>query len=170
MAEHFPADAPEGPVVYFAQMGPYVKIGYAKDLWRRIAGLSLPKSVVVGTLPGDRGLEKELHERFGHCRIDGCEWFHVTPDLEEFIQSIDTIRSVLAPPKPPPSPLSREQVPHRMLHDTTETAALLGVTEAEVWSMLASKQLRYIKIGSLTRIPRGDIDDLADDLPPSEGS
>jgi hypothetical protein len=147
-------------VVYFAQMGDCVKIGYATDLRKRIAALCLPMSAVIATMPGGRDLESDLHARFARSRIDRSEWFTITPDLEEFIQSIGAIRDMRRAPGEPEPVLTMAEVPHRMLHGPQETAVLLKMREAEIWPLLASGKLRFIKIGGLAMILRTDIDAL----------
>ena len=78
--------------VYFIRAsggtGP-VKIGYAADVWGRLASLQTGSPVplcVVATVPGGRALEARLHEQFAQLRSHG-EWFHAAPELLEYIAS-----------------------------------------------------------------------------------
>lgn len=76
-------------MIYFVQTedNQFVKIGYAGDVSKRLAGLqtSSPQTLkLIGTQPGDHGLERRLHERFGYLRTRG-EWFATSTDLLEYI-------------------------------------------------------------------------------------
>ena len=42
---------------------------------------------LIGTVRGDRRLEKALHKRFDHLRVRG-EWFWATPELLAFIDGL----------------------------------------------------------------------------------
>lgn len=55
-----------------------VKIGVAKDVQRRLDNLQIGSPLgleIVGVIPGDETLERELHERFAARRTRG-EWFN----------------------------------------------------------------------------------------------
>jgi excisionase family DNA binding protein len=145
-------------------MGTCVKIGYATKLESRMAQLCLPMSAVVGTLPGGVDLEKDLHARFADSRIDGSEWFVITPHLEEFLSSV---------PKPwrPRSRSERERaaaaerraaIPDRLLHDVSEAAVLLDTTEDVVWQLLHERKLPMLRIGRDIRTTRAAIDALSE--------
>lgn len=66
-------------VVYFIQAGQHgpIKIGVASNVRKRLAALQTGHHTslrIIGTVPGDAALERELHQRFAAHRIRG-EWF-----------------------------------------------------------------------------------------------
>lgn len=78
--------------VYFIQNHPgrEIKIGRAVDPYRRLSTLSTGSpgaTELIGILPGGADLERELHKRFAHLRLQG-EWFSPGDDLLEFIGEI----------------------------------------------------------------------------------
>jgi len=76
------------PIVYFIRGHERVKIGTTTNLKRRLTAMSQPPDVVMATIPGDRNVERQMHTRFAHLRIDRTEWFRMEPDLAAFIESI----------------------------------------------------------------------------------
>jgi len=71
-----------------------VKIGYTTNLRDRVRAFqtaAADRVMVLLTIPGDLTLERLLHERFAHCRIQG-EWFNPAPDLTYFIHQERTNR------------------------------------------------------------------------------
>lgn len=82
--------------VYFAQVGPYIKVGFSDDPVSRTATVTRlgerPADVargehahLIGWVPGDRTCERELHRRFADRWAAG-EWFHM--DATEIRQVI----------------------------------------------------------------------------------
>lgn len=78
-------------VVYFVHgmKSQHIKIGRATDVWARLSGLrsSSPEwLVLLGFIEteDDRGLERLLHESFGHLRRHG-EWFEADDGLLYYI-------------------------------------------------------------------------------------
>lgn len=76
-------------MIYFIQSerGP-VKIGYTLSLSKRLANLrcSSPEQLnVIGTIQGDKAVEKLLHQKFNHLKIER-EWFRPEKDLLSFIK------------------------------------------------------------------------------------
>jgi len=74
-------------VIYFIQCSGTcaIKIGHVSldeaDSRRRELQCGNPSELVLlGTMPGDLGTERQLHERFAAARIRG-EWFRPVPDL-----------------------------------------------------------------------------------------
>jgi Meiotically Up-regulated Gene 113 (MUG113) protein len=68
------------PVIYFVHdsVSAAVKIGHAADAGKRLLGLQTGNPnelVLLGTLPGDRPQERQLHQRFAEHHRRG-EWFH----------------------------------------------------------------------------------------------
>lgn len=78
------------PVVYFARDCDLVKIGFTGQLRNRLVSIKSKiggrKLELLGTLPGGRELERQLHTRFAHLRQHG-EWFTLTDEIREFIAS-----------------------------------------------------------------------------------
>lgn len=77
-------------VVYFVQndAGDQVKIGYTSHLPTRMSALRRPMSAVLVTVPGGQDTEAQMHAAFAHLRIGRSEWFHVAPDLMDFIDHL----------------------------------------------------------------------------------
>ena len=78
-------------MIYFIQnkSSGAVKIGTAINPVKRLAILqtgSVDSLVLLGTIPGNRDREAELHRRFRHLRIRS-EWFQDTKELMEAIDS-----------------------------------------------------------------------------------
>ena len=76
-----------GPVVYFADAGARIKIGFSTNLRNRLRQLSLQEKDVVLLLQGGLTLEQALHGMFKKERIDSTEWFVKSDRLMAFIQS-----------------------------------------------------------------------------------
>jgi hypothetical protein len=76
-------------MIYFVQLESMaIKIGTTENVSERLAQLEdLYKSPVslLGTIPGGRREELELHRRFAHLRFGKTEQFRPAPDLMEFI-------------------------------------------------------------------------------------
>jgi len=68
--------------VYLITDGRYTKIGISANATRRLkegSTWSADGSLrVLAHFPGGRDLEKHLHERYAHKRMNG-EWFDLTP-------------------------------------------------------------------------------------------
>jgi hypothetical protein len=80
----------DGASVYFAQAEDRIKIGWSKQVSARLAGLQTgcPSSIkLLGTIPGGRSVERQLHERFASLRLSG-EWFKAEPELLEHIAAV----------------------------------------------------------------------------------
>lgn len=76
-----------GPVVYFIENGPSVKIGYSTNLRNRVRGLSLQEKNVALLLQGGLTLERALHATYDKERIDSTEWFAKSERLAAFMGS-----------------------------------------------------------------------------------
>lgn len=73
--------------VYFIQAGDDgpIKIGVAHDPEWRLQDLQIgshQKLRLIGTVEGDKQLERAFHERLAHLRIRG-EWFKPTSEIRE---------------------------------------------------------------------------------------
>lgn len=72
--------------VYFAHVSGYVKIGYSKNPYQRVATITTKTAIkpddvtygdkvdLLGWVPGDRVVEKSMHQKFAHLHVVG-EWF-----------------------------------------------------------------------------------------------
>lgn len=75
--------------VYFIRVGDHIKIGFSTRPIDRLNGLQTSnpgRLEIVGTRPGSRKTEAELHERFKDMRVRG-EWFQARVPLLRFIES-----------------------------------------------------------------------------------
>lgn len=75
------------PVVYFADAGARIKIGFSTNLRNRVRSLSLQEKDVLLLLQGGLTLEQALHDTFAKERIDNTEWFVKSDRLMDFIGS-----------------------------------------------------------------------------------
>lgn len=74
--------------VYFIAGAGLVKIGWSRDLWKRLDALQSGSPVelkILSAVPGDEDYEHELHERWAPLRRHG-EWFELTKDLAAFVR------------------------------------------------------------------------------------
>lgn len=76
-------------MIYFAQLTTgAIKIGTTEDLDGRLAGLGSyygEPPALLGTMPGGREREREIHARFAHLRLGRTEQFRPASDLMTFI-------------------------------------------------------------------------------------
>ena len=94
---------PPESVVYFVAAPEVnrVKIGRSRDAGVRFGTLqqaSPSELTLLGVIP-DGNREREIHERFGSCRVRG-EWFILTPELADFIKRNTEL---YRPPQPAPA-------------------------------------------------------------------
>lgn len=78
--------------VYFVRADAFIKVGVARDIKKRLAGLQTgnPHELeVLGVLPGSGRLEKMLHHRFGLYRVRTTEWFVAAQELVAFAKTCD---------------------------------------------------------------------------------
>jgi hypothetical protein len=78
--------------VYFIQAGSQgpIKIGVADDVEYRLSELQTGNAEtlhIVGCVPGDGRLEKELHRRLASVRIRG-EWFRSGSEIEALLAEV----------------------------------------------------------------------------------
>lgn len=82
----------QGPVIYFARCGEYIKIGFTRGKpQQRLKGLSTANPLpveLVATAPGGQDLERELHQRFSAFHWSG-EWFVFSDQIREYIASLE---------------------------------------------------------------------------------
>ena len=77
--------------VYFVRAGERVKIGFTKDLDRRLVQLQnfFPDPLeVLLSMPGSILMEQELHRRFAADRLRG-EWFLCSPAIRAFTEALN---------------------------------------------------------------------------------
>ncbi len=85
-------------VVYFVRRGDgLVKIGTSRVLQHRLTSLAAEHGPLelLGQCPGSYETEREWHERFAACRIEG-EWFRPSPDLRRAIRRASRERQIPA--------------------------------------------------------------------------
>lgn len=76
--------------VYFVTDGEAMKIGYAMNLTKRIAGLQSANHFplfLVGSVFAPRAHERMIQRRFRHLRIRG-EWFRIHDDILTYIDTV----------------------------------------------------------------------------------
>jgi hypothetical protein len=76
--------------VYFIGGGDWVKIGFAKNVSRRLEALRTTcpfPLTVLASLPGTAKRERELQNRFASYRLSG-EWFRFDGDLKAFVEDL----------------------------------------------------------------------------------
>lgn len=74
--------------IYFLRRANEIKIGFASNAQIRLSQLqvSSPDPLeLLGTIPGNREIERHLHWQFRASRIRG-EWFSLSDDLRQFIE------------------------------------------------------------------------------------
>jgi T5orf172 domain len=76
-------------LIYFAQTPTgSIKIGTSENVDSRLLSLEQHYGqplALIGTMPGDRQTEQEIHARFSHLRLGRTEQFRPAADLMEFI-------------------------------------------------------------------------------------
>lgn len=73
------------PVVYFLRNGDRIKIGTTTDLRARVRRLSLRMDDLALVIPGDRAVERKMHQTFRGLRVGNTEWFRSAEPLTSFI-------------------------------------------------------------------------------------
>jgi hypothetical protein len=64
-----------------------VKIGYSENPESRLRQLLTGSPVslkIFATMPGDQIMEKEIHSRFQHLKVEN-EWFHFTDEIKAYV-------------------------------------------------------------------------------------
>lgn len=80
-----PPEKPREEVIYYAQMGGHIKIGWTSNLKRRMRSYP-PNTRLLAVHPGSRKDEKQLHRRFAVHRSHGQEWYPLVPVLLDHIK------------------------------------------------------------------------------------
>lgn len=91
--------------VYFIRSGPYIKIGVARNLLRRFAGLQSANAMPLrfwfglqfGSYRAALDMERVLHARFATFKHQG-EWFHLRAPIVRFVRDArhDELRRIAA--------------------------------------------------------------------------
>lgn len=87
-----PPSSPKRGYVYFVAMGDHLKIGFAKNVKKRVADLQVGSPVpleIVHVHGGSREDEIRLHEQFARYSANG-EWFEKAPDIMRLIARLKT--------------------------------------------------------------------------------
>lgn len=80
--------------VYFVTNGDAIKIGFARDVKRRLRGLQVSFHVpllLLGSIAAKQSKEREFHERLKHLRLGG-EWFEIHDDVFKLIEELEVKR------------------------------------------------------------------------------
>ena len=90
------------PVVYFIQVGSYIKIGTTTAIKHRVVDLNTKPNKhpnldefktnspeLLGTVKGSIATECELHDIFSEYRVGNSEWFTMSPALLLFIFNLN---------------------------------------------------------------------------------
>ena len=78
-----------GPaVVYYVQIGDYIKIGYTTRLRSRLRDLRIDAQSLLAIEPGSPDLERERHKQFTKDRISRRENFHPSTELMTHISRL----------------------------------------------------------------------------------
>lgn len=93
-----PEDPAPDHLVYFVERENLIKIGTTINLTRRLGalnsgqtlapGMTVGPVALLGSEPGGRDHERELHARFAADRIEGTEWFRPSPQLRAYIAGL----------------------------------------------------------------------------------
>jgi len=85
-----PQQSEHQSLVYFVEIGAYIKIGFTTNLRSRLKSFltSSPRVKLLLAIPGDRSLEKDLHRRLSDCRIDR-ELFSRDYRVTEFVSNFE---------------------------------------------------------------------------------
>ncbi|MFC8732167.1 GIY-YIG nuclease family protein [Luteimicrobium sp. NPDC057192] len=73
--------------VYYLRIDDTVKIGYARDVRRRMSDYP-PTAVLLAVEPGTRNTEAARHEHFRAHLAHGREWFTPNSELDEWIATL----------------------------------------------------------------------------------
>lgn len=81
---------PGAPVpgwVYYLKMDDLIKIGYAASVRHRMRAYP-PNAELLAVEPGTPKLEKARHSLFHVHLARGREWFHLNPELDDWIRNV----------------------------------------------------------------------------------
>jgi len=87
VVEKFRAGSNDPGWVYYIRQANLIKIGYAKDVTKRIKSYG-PTAVLLAVHPGTVELEHEMHAKFRALLDSGREWFRRGDDLLTHIDAV----------------------------------------------------------------------------------
>ena len=106
--------------VYFAQVGPYIKVGYSTNPEQRVRRLfssatfgpigtprDLASRRLIRAIDGDKQTERQIHDALSDFRVV-TEWFLDEPEVRDFIATVelaDDYEAVTRPAGPYDPPL-----------------------------------------------------------------
>jgi hypothetical protein len=79
----------EPALVYYIQIGEFIKIGTTTNLTRRRRALRVDADAVLATEPGSYGIESRRHEQFAHLRVGRREDFLPDDELLAHIEQLN---------------------------------------------------------------------------------
>jgi hypothetical protein len=87
--------------VYFVRAGDFVKIGWARDVEKRVRALQVASALpleLLGVVPGCDDVERIIHAQFNALHVRG-EWYRAEPALLDFIKRCadSPLRAAAAP-------------------------------------------------------------------------
>lgn len=94
--------------IYYVQVGDKIKVGYTKDLQKRI-GQYPPDSKLLASRPGTLKDERELHSMLTARRAAGREWYFICDEMGQHIASVVAMYG-----KPPEIRAWARHNPHRL--------------------------------------------------------
>lgn len=74
-------------VVYFIKSDGLIKIGFSTNLKKRLQTYATHNAFdvdLLGTIPGEQSLEKELHAKFRQFRVHR-EWFRFVQEIQDYL-------------------------------------------------------------------------------------
>lgn len=80
-------DAQRPGVIYYLEVGEYLKIGHTKNLYRRMREYP-PNARLLASQAGSREEERALHHRFSAYCDSGREWYRDVPEIREHIAGV----------------------------------------------------------------------------------
>lgn len=80
-------DEPVPGWIYYIRIGDTIKIGYSKDVNRRMRAYP-PTAELLAVEPGTTVLERKRHQHFGAHLAHGREWFTPNPELDTWITTL----------------------------------------------------------------------------------
>ena len=85
---HLPENQAQTGWIYVirSNVGGLVKIGITTNVERRMSELDPAEIVCLKEVLNPRGIEKELHETYSHCRLSGTEYFELSEYEIELIK------------------------------------------------------------------------------------
>lgn len=72
--------------VYYLKIDDYIKIGYTKNLKRRMLQYP-PNAELLAHNPGTEADERRIHEKFSAYLTSGREWFRDVPEIRRHIEN-----------------------------------------------------------------------------------